>query len=81
VYKALQKSVANGAEGSAKAGKIFREALWVVWGVLGGSEGSPKGRKKCIKGRKKLEETCKCVESQAGTKFDFIKPKECLADG
>jgi hypothetical protein len=50
-------------------------------GVLGGSEGSPKGRKKCIKGRKKLEETCKCVESQAGTKFDFIKPKECLADG
>ena len=27
----------------------WREALQVVWGVLGASEGSPKGRKKCTK--------------------------------
>jgi hypothetical protein len=47
---------------------------WVEKSFAEGAQG-------ILKGRKKLTETCKCGESQTGTKFDFIKPKECLADG
>ena len=57
MYKARQKSVANGAEGSVKAGRSFREALRVVCGVLGGSEGSPEGRKKSTKPYRKALRT------------------------
>jgi len=40
-----------------KGRKNLWGSFWVVWGVLGGSEGSPKGRKKCTKPDRKALRT------------------------
>ena len=85
MYKALQKSVANGAEGSTKAGKFFREALQVVSGVLGvwravlksvkslqsPTEKSCERRGRQRKGRKNLQTAMamQISQSRAGTKM------------